>query len=343
MPNLTDKELSALRGLMTELCPAMGLALAEQINSEVTLDVVDVTGVSIDDVLDRSASVVSTLFSLTQPVGAESLFLLPMTAACLCYDLLGGGDGSAPPETLAEDEIRVLAPTMQELMRGLATALSNRSGDIIDLEAANTHGGALTLPPVFALEGSAAQVELRLTLSVMHETTAIFILTPEWVRSLLPEAAGASAGAGAGGGGADTLSEDELAAMLNDIGGLGSISPTLNSMPGLPASPSSGAFPSFASPPPENHMPRGMEMIMDIPLDVTVELGRVRMLIKDVLELASGSIVELDRVAGEPVDLLVNGRLVAKGEVVVIEDNFGIRITEIVSQADRLSGLGKGR
>ncbi len=82
---------------------------------------------------------------------------------------------------------------------------------------------------------------------------------------------------------------------------------------------------------------------MDIPLDVTVELGRVRMLIKDVLELAMGSIVELDRVAGEPVDLLVNGRLVAKGEVVVIEDNFGIRLTEIVSHADRLAGLGKGR
>ena len=86
-----------------------------------------------------------------------------------------------------------------------------------------------------------------------------------------------------------------------------------------------------------------MELIMDIPLDVTVELGRVRMLIKDVLELSSGSIVELDRVAGEPVDLLVNGRLVAKGEVVVIEDNFGIRITEIVSPADRVSGLGRNR
>ena len=340
MPNLTDKELNALRGLMTELCPNMGLALAEQINNEVTVDVLDVTGVGIDDVLDRSASVVSTLFSLTQPVGAESLFLLPMSAACLCYDLLGGGDGSAPPQSLAEDEIRVLAPTMQELMRGMATALSTRSGDMIDLESANTHGGALTLPPVFALEGSAAQVELRLTLSGMYDTTASFILTPEWVRSLLPEATSASAGAG---GGADTLSEDELAAMLNDIGGLGSISPTLNSMPGLPTAASSSAFPSFASPPPENHLPRGMEMIMDIPLDVTVELGRVRMLIKDVLELASGSIVELDRVAGEPVDLLVNGRLVAKGEVVVIEDNFGIRITEIVSQADRLSGLGKGR
>ena len=88
-------------------------------------------------------------------------------------------------------------------------------------------------------------------------------------------------------------------------------------------------------------MPRGMDMIMDIPLEVSVELGRVRMLIKDVLALSSGSIVELERIAGEPVDLLVNGRLVARGEVVVIDDNFGIRITEIVSPADRVSSLGK--
>ena len=67
-----------------------------------------------------------------------------------------------------------------------------------------------------------------------------------------------------------------------------------------------------------------------------MELGRVRMLIRDVLELSTGSVIELDRIAGEPVDLLVNGRLVAKGEVVVIEDNFGIRITEIIQPGERL-------
>ena len=106
---------------------------------------------------------------------------------------------------------------------------------------------------------------------------------------------------------------------------------------------SSSPFSRMMATGPESTLPRGIELILDIPLDVTVELGRVRMLIKDVLELTSGSIIELDRVAGEPVDLLVNGRLIAKGEVVVIEDNFGIRITEIISPADRVAGLGKGR
>lgn len=85
----------------------------------------------------------------------------------------------------------------------------------------------------------------------------------------------------------------------------------------------------------------GLELLLDIPLEVSVELGRVKMVVKDVIELGSGSIVEIDKAAGEPVDVMVNGRLVARGEVVVIEDNFGVRITEILSQSDRLAKLNE--
>jgi flagellar motor switch protein FliN/FliY len=84
---------------------------------------------------------------------------------------------------------------------------------------------------------------------------------------------------------------------------------------------------------------RNLDMLLDIPLQVTVELGRTKRSVKEILELTSGSIIELDKLAGEPVDILVNSRLVAKGEVVVIDENFGVRITDIVSQADRLKNL----
>lgn len=84
-----------------------------------------------------------------------------------------------------------------------------------------------------------------------------------------------------------------------------------------------------------------LELLLDIPLDISVELGRVKMLVKDVIELGSGSIIEIDKSAGEAIDVLVNGRLVAKGEVVVIEDNFGVRITEILSPQDRLARLNE--
>jgi len=84
-----------------------------------------------------------------------------------------------------------------------------------------------------------------------------------------------------------------------------------------------------------------LDLLLDIPLDLSVELGRVKMLVKDVLELGTGSIVEIEKSAGEPVDVLVNGRVVARGEVVVIEDNFGVRLTEILSPQDRLTRLGE--
>jgi len=84
----------------------------------------------------------------------------------------------------------------------------------------------------------------------------------------------------------------------------------------------------------------GLELLLDVPLEISVELGRVKMLVKDVVELGTGSIVEIDKAAGEPVDVMVNGKLVARGEVVVIEDNFGVRVTEILNPYDRLKNLG---
>lgn len=87
-------------------------------------------------------------------------------------------------------------------------------------------------------------------------------------------------------------------------------------------------------------VPQGnIEVLLDVPLEVVVELGRTEMQIKDVLNLAQGSVVELDRMAGEPINILVNGKLVARGEVVVIDENFGIRITNIISPMERLSQL----
>ncbi len=98
-------------------------------------------------------------------------------------------------------------------------------------------------------------------------------------------------------------------------------------------------LPTPARPRPTAGNEESLEILMDIPLQISVELGRVKMVVKDVVELGSGSIVEIDKAAGEPVDVLVNGKIVARGEVVVIEDNFGVRITEILSQQDRLARL----
>ena len=85
--------------------------------------------------------------------------------------------------------------------------------------------------------------------------------------------------------------------------------------------------------------PNNLDMLLDIPLQVTVELGRTKRMVKEILEVSQGSIIELDKLAGEPVDILINNKLIAVGEVVVIDENFGVRVTDILSTAERISKL----
>lgn len=88
-------------------------------------------------------------------------------------------------------------------------------------------------------------------------------------------------------------------------------------------------------------MARDIDFILDIPVQLTVELGRTKIAIKNLLQLAQGSVVELDGLAGEPMDVLVNGTLIAQGEVVVVNDKFGVRLTDIVTPAERIRKLNK--
>jgi len=101
-------------------------------------------------------------------------------------------------------------------------------------------------------------------------------------------------------------------------------------------------FEEFASAAPASSpTPNDIEIIMDIPVTLTVELGRTRIPIKQILQLAQGSVVELDGLAGEPMDVMVNGCLIAQGEVVVVNDKFGIRLTDIVTPSERLRRLNR--
>lgn len=336
MPDITLKELAALRELLSDLSPNLSLAISEQINRDIELGTPLIETVPIQEILARSDSVVGTVYSFSFPSLTENVLLFPEELGCIFVDLIEGKEGIDPPLLLSEEQIEKLSSALSNTLRGLSIALGTLTGELVEMESCTSHIGPITLPPVFALEGNAIQAIFSINIPDVKETELTLLFTPEMVQALTRDSEGGSPPPV---GGSGLVGEDELAAMLNDIGGM-SMAPSVPVQ--APAHNGSNQS-SFSSSHQENYLPRGMELIMDIPLDVTVELGRVRMLIKDVLELASGSIVELDRMAGEPVDLLVNGRLIAKGEVVVIEDNFGIRITEIISPTERVAGLGKGR
>jgi len=85
---------------------------------------------------------------------------------------------------------------------------------------------------------------------------------------------------------------------------------------------------------------KNLDFILDIPMQVSVQLGSTRMLIRDLLQLGQGSVIELEKLAGEPLEVLVNNRLVARGEVVVVNEKFGIRLTDVVSTVERIQHLG---
>lgn len=91
----------------------------------------------------------------------------------------------------------------------------------------------------------------------------------------------------------------------------------------------------------QTNTPNDIDFILDIPVQLTVELGRTKIAIKNLLQLAQGSVVELDGLAGEPMDVLVNGCLIAQGEVVVVNDKFGIRLTDIITPAERIRKLNR--
>jgi flagellar motor switch protein FliN/FliY len=105
-----------------------------------------------------------------------------------------------------------------------------------------------------------------------------------------------------------------------------------------------GGMPSSFGPPPVSSpmadgATRPLDFILDIPLEISVELGRTRMVINDLLQLGQGSVVELSKLAGEPLEIFVNGKLVARGEVVVVNEKFGVRVTDIVSPMERVKSL----
>jgi len=98
--------------------------------------------------------------------------------------------------------------------------------------------------------------------------------------------------------------------------------------------------PLESAPKPQMDRPANLELLLDVPLEITAELGRTRMIINDLLQLGQGSVIELNKLAGEPLEILVNQKLIARGEVVVVNEKFGIRLTDILSPLERIKQLG---
>lgn len=319
MPDRTDELISALGTSTLTWSDGFALALSERLNRMVVFGVPAAESTAVDAAHADPDAYLQTNFVLPELCKEECLLALPGVLAPSIYALLTDSPLSKEPEPLGDEEMTKISEAMAGAIQGLAQALTNLRGVEITADVHQTTIGQLTLPTAFATEDSALVLSLPFTAQEDIDSTLRIYLTPKAAAALsgLPEE---EEGAAVEGGVSN--SPFDFLGMTDESFGMPLEEP--QSALGLDDSES-----------------RGIDLIMDIPLNVTVELGRMRMLIRDVLSLNTGSIVELEKVAGEPVDLLVNGCLVAKGEVVVIDDNFGIRVTEIVGHAERLATLAK--
>lgn len=252
-----------------------------------------------------------------------NLFVFPEDLAGRIAMTMMGMDGQ--PDSLDEAHLSTLSELLNTIVSSLSNGLGTKFNDTLTPGAPDakifSSGADLTGAPT----GKTAKITYSLNIDGLQGgkfTQYVDAKAPKkWAGTLSGARATESAG-GSGGG------EMDLGGEGNIMGG------------GVPMNPVN--FPSLQSSSSgmNQQLPPNFDLLLDVQMVMTVELGRTRKYVKDILGLGEGSIIELDKLAGEPVDLLVNGKLIAKGEVVVIDENFGVRVTDIVGPSERIARMG---
>jgi flagellar motor switch protein FliN/FliY len=224
-------------------------------------------------------------------------------------DLMMMGEGNVPYGPEHDD---ALVELTNQIASSFVLAFNAEAGSAVAVDPAAIGSFSVDNPPEPLT--SCDMVLIKLAIQGKPETSVI-VLVPEKIGAQLSAKLAAKSSVSAGAVAPQGNSVDSFAPGIGNV------------------------VQEHASSPAKLQRSEGVEMLMDVDLDVSIELGRSMLSIKRILELAPGSIVELDRMAGEPVDLLVNNKVVAKGEVVVIDESFGIRILSLVSPEDRIKSL----
>ena len=302
--------------------------------------------------------------------GSNLLIIEPSDAKVIAGLMLRESRTSSPEEPLSEIQLSALQEAMNQMMGSSATAMSTVFKKRIDISPPSV--GIMDLPKGAGREilpqgDMLVKVSFRLTIGHVLDSNIMQVLPLNFARGMVDElmehsweqtenihGAAGDLGRKNRNGGDGSMSEQIPAGNLHSdynralteaaTGYYSDMNSEIHSGDRVQHSPDVQVQPvEFSSFTPERPLAgqevNNLDMLLDIPLQVTVELGRTIRSVKEILSLSSGSIIELDKLAGEPVDILVNKRLIAKGEVVVIDENFGVRVTDIISQSDRLKKL----
>ncbi|MCM2988142.1 flagellar motor switch phosphatase FliY [Bacillus safensis] len=281
----------------------------------------------------------------TEGFSASNLLVIQQTDAAVIADLMMGGDGTNADPSLSEIHLSAVQEAMNQMMGSAATSMStvfNKKIDIspprVELLDVKEGEGTDRIPA----EEMLVKVSFRLTIGELIDSNIMQLYPITFAKDLIAELTVPAHEEEPVQEAQVSTPEPQQAAPQAQSAPAQQAAPPKRQAKPKPAAPVNVApveFEAFSEPQHTTSQLGNLDMLMDIPLSITVELGRTQRSVKEVLELSAGSIIELDKLAGEPVDILVNKRIVAKGEVVVIDENFGVRVTDILSQSERLSNL----
>jgi flagellar motor switch protein FliN len=292
---------------------------------------------------------VAVQVTYTEGIEGANLLVIRKTDAQIIADLMLGGEGTNPSPDFGELQLSAVGEAMNQMMGSASTSMStifNKKVDISPpkIDFLDVDSNTSLIPD----EEILVKVSFRIKVGELIDSNIMQLIDAEFSKSLVqklmnPEAAAEQAPV------ADHKPIEEKPAPQLSLQNHEETYAQRETRP-EPSSPAyqpqmrdvsvkPASFSDFSDFESRQTESKNLDMLLDIPLQVTVELGRTKKTIKDILEMSAGSIVELDKLAGEPVDIFVNHKMIAKGEVVVIDENFGVRVTEILSRRDRLEKL----
>ncbi len=251
-----------------------------------------------------SGRFVQVAMDYTGSINGKNLVIFNYSDAGSISSLMMGDESGAAPAEITDAHQSTIQEFTNQFISSMATQFGNKVGGTVN-----------TTPAIVSVANS--QLELQLPFGEVIKITYDIIIDGVMNSKLYH------------------IIDGNIAGTLGSIGGSsGQQSQQQSQQSGAQAQISSVRFPQMGESM-AGHDYGDINLLLDVEMTMTVELGRTTRLVKDILGLGEGSIIELDKLAGEPVDLLVNGKLIAKGEVVVIDENFGVRVTDIVSQDER--------
>lgn len=339
---LNDLERDALGEIGNISMGSAATALSQLLNQRVTITTPQIAVTTPEELLNTfEVPYMLIEVNFTEGLTGSNLLVIKVSDAAIIADLMMGGDGTNPNLELTELHASAVGEAMNQMIGSAATSMSTifQKSVVISpphITAVNFQQDSINFPwdinekivvVSFKMEiGTLINSEIMqiLPVPVAKEETGILLgtssstSTSDFTETSAPALKAESEST-------QILSQDEINNLLSDVNSYLSPQPQQNEKIGAVS----------------GDAPKNIELILDVPLNISVILGRTKKPIKEVLNLIPGSIVELEKLADEPVEILVNGTLIAHGEVVVVNENFGVRIIAIDSPVQRLHNLRK--